>query len=67
MPLRTAKPYIRVDSRGEFYNVSYFIVANRAPILAKSVIVEKGDFEGFTQQVTALIEETRERFPKQEK
>ena len=61
MPLKTRKPYFRVDSAGPEYVVSHFRSVNGNIIRTASVRIVKGDTVAFAQELTAWIDKLPSR------
>lgn len=67
MPLRTAKPTVRIDTLPDRYLIAYFPVANGRHVKPNRIEVPKDDPLAFKEQVDELIARTRAQWAIQEK
>lgn len=62
MPLRTAKPTVRIDSLPDRHRIAFFAVWNGKHVKPYRIEVAKDDPVAFKEQVDELILKTRERW-----
>jgi len=67
MPLRTAKPYYKVDSSGEAYVITHYRTNGSRKFRGASIVIPKGDPVAFRQEVQEWIDSIPGRRVRQEK